>query len=233
MPVHFSENALKFLRGLARHNDREWFGARKTIYETELKAPMHALIGEINEAFLDFAPEHVRPPQKAMMRIYRDIRFSANKAPYKTQLAAWWSRDGMEKTSGAGFYMSFGPAGVTVAAGVYAPDKLQLLAVRRHLVEHHAEFLKLLQSKKMKASLSEFEGQSLTRPPKGFAEAAISPEAMRLIMCRQWGVSSTLPVEAALGPGLAKEIVTRFKLAAPIVSLLNEPLLKRAKKPMF
>ncbi|RXH58448.1 DUF2461 domain-containing protein [Granulicella sibirica] len=233
MPVHFSENALKFLRGLTRHNDREWFGARKTIYETELKAPMLELIGEINDAFLDFAPEHVRPPQKAMMRIYRDIRFSANKAPYKTRLAAWWSRDGMEKTSGAGFYTSFGPTGLTVAAGVYAPDKFQLLAIRRHLVEHHAEFLKLLQSKKMKVSLSEFEGQSLTRPPKGFADATISAEAMRLIMCRQWGVSATLPVETALGPGLTKEVVSRFKLAAPMVALLNEPLLKRQPKPMF
>ena len=233
MAVHFSEDGLKFLRGLARHNDREWFGARKTVYETQLKAPLLALIAEINEALLDFAPEHVRPPQKAMMRIYRDIRFSANKAPYKTQIAAWWSRDGIDKTSGAGFYTSVGPAGVTVAAGVYAPDKVQLLAIRRHLTVHHAEFLKLVESKKMRSTFPEFEGQSMTRPPKGFAEMALPPEAMKLVMCRQWGVSTTLPVETALGPGLLKEIVSRFRLAAPMIALLNEPLQTRAKKPLF
>ena len=83
MGTHFSDEALKFLRGLKRNNDREWFAERKAVYEREVKAPMLALIAEMNEAMLGFAPENVRPPQKAMMRIYRDIRFSQDKRPYK------------------------------------------------------------------------------------------------------------------------------------------------------
>jgi uncharacterized protein (TIGR02453 family) len=106
MGIRFSSEGLKFLKGLARHNDREWFGARKDVFERELKAPMLGLIEEINHALEGFAPEYVRPPQKAMMRIYRDTRFSADKTPYKTQVSAWWSRQGLEKTSGAGFYLS-------------------------------------------------------------------------------------------------------------------------------
>src|SRR5277367_6507869 len=168
MGTHFSNEALKFLRGLKKNNDREWFGERKDVYERELKAPMLALIDEVNHAMLEFAPHHVRPAQKIMMRIYRDIRFSSDKRPYKTQVAAWWSRDGLEKTSGGGFYFHVSPTEVTVAAGVYMPEREQLLAIRRYLVDHHAELRALLAGKKLRSMLNEFDGQKLTRPPKGF-----------------------------------------------------------------
>ncbi len=98
MPSHFTPAAMTFLRGLSRNNDRNWFNARKRIYETELKAPMLALIDELTRSMADYAPEHMRPAHKSMMRIYRDIRFSPDKRPYKTHLSAWWSRRGMEKT---------------------------------------------------------------------------------------------------------------------------------------
>ena len=234
MPApHFSDKSLKFLRGLKRNNDREWFEPRKPVYEAEVKAPMLAVVAAINEALVEFAPHNVRPPQKAMMRIYRDIRFSPNKAPYKTQVAAWWSRDGLEKTSGGGFYFSVSATDVTVAAGVYMPEREQLLAIRRYLLEHHAELRALLNGRKLKAKLSEFEGNRLTRPPKGFP--ADSP-AMDLLLCRQWGVAATLPASVATTPALVKEITDRFRLAAPIVELLNQPLLaslKAKSRPMF
>jgi uncharacterized protein (TIGR02453 family) len=223
---HFTGKSLKFLRSLKRNNDREWFEPRKPVYETEIKTPMLEVVAAINDAMVDFAPYNVRPPQKVMMRIYRDIRFSPNKSPYKTQVAAWWSREGLEKTSGGGFYFSVSPTALTVAAGVYMPEREQLLLIRRHLLEHHAELRSLLNGKKLKAKLSEFEGNRLTRPPKGFP--ADSP-AMDLLLCRQWGVAATLPAEIATTPALVKEIVDRFRLAAPIVELLNAPLLTSLK----
>jgi uncharacterized protein (TIGR02453 family) len=230
MAAHFSNEALKFLRGLKRNNDREWFDARKSVYETELKAPMLAVIAEVNDAMVEFAPENVRAPQKAMMRIYRDIRFSSDKSPYKTQVAAWWAREGLEKTSGGGYYFSVSATQVTIAAGVYMPEREQLLAIRRHLVEHHAELRGLLAGKKLKAKLSEFEGLRLTRPPKGFCADDL---AMDLLLCRQWGVAARLPAEEATKPTLVKAIVERFRLAAPVVKLLNAPLLGKPKVPMF
>ena len=231
MPApHFQPEAIKFLRGLKRNNDREWFEPRKAIYESALKAPMLSVIAAINEALHDFAPDNVRPPQKAMMRIYRDVRFSPNKSPYKTQVAAWWARTGLEKTSGGGFYMHVSATELTVAAGVYMPEREQLLAIRTHLLEHHAELRKLLDGKKLKAKLHEFEGNRLTRPPKGFP--ADHP-GIDLLLCRQWGVAASLPVEIATTPALVKEITDRFRLAAPIVALLNAPLIGKPKKPMF
>ncbi len=230
MATHFSNEALKFLRGLKRNNDREWFAARKDIYERELKAPMLALIDEVNDAMVEFAPEHVRPPQKIMMRIYRDIRFSKDKRPYKTNVAGWWVRDGLQKTSGAGFYFHVSPVEVIVAAGVYMPEREQLLAIRRHLAEHHEEFRSLMKARKLRSLMQEGDGMKLTRPPKGFA--ADDP-ALDLLVCRQWGVEATLPPEVATMPALVKEIVARFKVAAPMVEMLNAPLLGKPRKPLF
>jgi len=221
MATHFTPETLKFLRGLARNNDRAWFDPRKAVYERELKAPMLALIEEINHAFADFAPEHVRQPHKAMMRIYRDTRFAADKRPYKLHVAAWWVRTGLEKTSGAGYYFSVSAKQMVIAAGMFMPTPEQLLAVRRYLVEHHAELRGLLAGRKLRAAMDEFEGNPLKRPPRGFAGAT---EAMDLLLCRRWGISATLPAEQATDAGLLQEITRRFALAAPMVNFLNRPI---------
>jgi uncharacterized protein (TIGR02453 family) len=226
--AHFSPESMKFLRGLAKHNDREWFNRRKAIYERELKEPMLAVIGGINRALERFAPEHVRPAQKAMMRIYRDTRFSKEKIPYKTHLAAWWARDGLEKTSGGGFYLQVSPQEVMVAGGCYMPEKDQLTAIRRYLVDHHEEFRTLLADAKLAQLAQPFEGLSLTRAPKGFP--ADHP-AIDLLLRRQWGVSSTLPGEVALHPSLVEAVVERLGAMAPLVKFLNAPLVWSADQP--
>src|SRR5271170_775791 len=182
MATQFSNEALKFLRGLKKNNDREWFGERKDVYEKQLKEPMLKLIGEVNEAMAEFSPEHLRPANKILMRIYRDIRFSKDKRPYKHHVSAWWARDGLQKTSGGGFYLQVSSTDVLIAAGVYMPEREQLLAIRRYLVDHHAELRRLLAGKKLKAAMGEFDGLKLTRAPKGF-----SPDdpALDLLVCRQ------------------------------------------------
>ena len=215
---------MKFLRGVKRHNEREWFNARKHIYESELKTPMLALVEEITTAMADFAPEHMRPANKIMMRIYRDTRFSHDKRPYKTHLAAWWSPRGMEKTSGGGYYMQVGPQGVMVAAGVYMPEREQLLALRRWMAEHYKQYRALVKAarKSKAAGLTEIEADALTRMPKGFASDHPADELLR---AKNWGVRCTLPAEAALQPQFAREIVRRMRLAAPVVEALNGAIL--------
>lgn len=223
----FTAESLKFLRGLKRNNDRIWFDQRKPVYERSVKAPMLAVIDEINHALLDFAPEYVRTPQKTMMRIYRDIRFSQDKRPYKSNIAAWWARAGLEKTSGGGFYFEINPTHVTIAAGVYMPEREQLLAIRHYLAgsggNHHGEMRKLLSARKLSSVMTAFDGLKLTRAPKGF-----DPEdaAIDLLLCRQWGVSVSMPAEEALKPGFGKMIADRFKRATPLINLLNTPLIE-------
>jgi uncharacterized protein (TIGR02453 family) len=219
--AHLRPEGLTFLRNLARHNDREWFTPRKAIFEAELKEPMLAIVRNVTDAMMDFAPAFVRPAEKCLFRIYRDTRFSANKLPYKTHVAAWWSHQGLEKTSGAGYYFHVSAKEVVVAAGAYMPEKDQLAQIRHWLLDHHAEFRKLLQTAAIRKTFSEFEGNALTRPPKGFP--AEHP-GMDLIRCRQWGLARTLPAEEALKPKFAAALIRDFKIAAPVVDALNTPI---------
>lgn len=230
---YFRPEALTFLRNLARHNDREWFTPRKAIFEAELKEPMLAILRKVTDAMIDFAPSHVRPAEKSLFRIYRDTRFSTDKRPYKTHVAAWWSHQGLEKTSGAGYYFHVSAKEVVIAAGAYMPEKDQLAAIRHWLLENHQAFRKLLQAAPVRKAFKEFEGNALTRPPKGFP--AEHP-AMDLVRCRQWGLSATLPADLSLEPKFADTVIRHLKLAAPVVDALNTPIaatLKPKKKVLF
>jgi uncharacterized protein (TIGR02453 family) len=228
----FNKEALAFLRGLKKNNDRDWFNVRKQIFEAELKEPMLAVIRKITDAMLDFAPGHVRPAEKSLFRIYRDTRFSNDKRPYKTHVAAWWSHSAVEKTSGAGYYFSVDANEVVIAAGAYMPEKEQLAAIRHWLLDHHVEFRKLLTRPAIKKTFTVFEGAALTRPPKGFPS---EHPAMDLIRCRQWALRTSLPATEALKPGFAALLIRHFQLLAPFVEALNTPLIDLAKprKPLF
>jgi uncharacterized protein (TIGR02453 family) len=235
---HFRKEGLAFLRALVRVNKKDpvearaWFNENKAIYEAEVKEPMLAVIRSVTDAMLEFAPEHVRPAEKSLFRIYRDTRFSNDKRPYKDHIGAWWTHTGLDKTSGAGYYFHVSGKEVVVAAGAYMPEKDQLAAIRHWMLDHHADFRKLLQRPAVKKTFREFEGAALSRPPKGFpAELDGKPHpALDLIRCRQWGLSATLPVEIALQPGFAAEIVRHFKLAAPIIAALNTPIAEGLEK---
>jgi uncharacterized protein (TIGR02453 family) len=219
---YFRPEGLAFLRNLKRHNDRAWFTPRKAVFETELKEPMLAIIRKVSEAMENFAPAYVRPAEKCLFRIYRDTRFSADKKPYKTHVAAWWMQEGLKKTSGAGFYFHVDDKEVIIAAGAWMPEKDQLAAIRHWLLEHHAEFRRLLRTAAIRKVFGEFEGNALTRPPKGFP---CEHPAMDLIRCRQWGLSTSLPASAALKTDFAAVLARHFRLAAPVVAALNAPIL--------
>jgi uncharacterized protein (TIGR02453 family) len=243
MATHFTDETMKFLRGLKRNNDREWFEARRDVYERALRHPMLALVDEISKAMETFAPEHVRPANKIVMRIYRDTRFSKNKLPYKTHMAAWWARRGMEKTSGGGFYLQVGVDGVLAASGCYMPEREQLLAVRRWMSARHgayrAELARLMKSKAL--GFSGIDAAALTRMPKGFAADDPADELLR---AKSWGVHAELPSALALSPTLAAEVVKRFKASSALVAMLNEAILSgragegagdevKARRPLF
>lgn len=217
----FRPEALTFLRNLKRHNDRDWFQPRKAVFEAELKQPMLAILRKVTDAMVDFAPQFVRPAEKCLFRIYRDTRFSSDKRPYKTHVAAWWSHEGLQKTSGAGYYFHVSGSEVKIAAGAYMPEKEQLSQIRHWLLDHHEEFQKLRRGAAIRKTFEEFEGNALTRPPKGFP--AEHP-GMELIRCRQWGLTATLPAAEALKPNFAATIVRHFRIAAPVVEALNTPI---------
>lgn len=217
---------IQFLRQLKRNNDREWFQARKEIFDSKLRAPMETVVEQVNAKLATIAPSYVSDPKKAIFRIYRDTRFSNDKTPYKTHLGALFSKRGMAKLSGGAFYFHVAPEGVVVAGGVYFADPKALLQLRNHLSEHHAELGALLKVKNVKSLCGDLHGESLSRPPKGFA--ADHP-AVDLIKRKQWYFDLTLEVDEATKPAFAQTLVKRFQAMLPVVEFLNRGLAPTAR----
>jgi uncharacterized protein (TIGR02453 family) len=219
----FSPKSIAFLRALKRHNDREWFKARKEQYELLLRAPMIAMIEQLAIDFRSFAPDLVASPKVSMFRIYRDTRFSENKAPYKTHVSAVFPSRRLAKHQGAGLYFHVSPDEVWIGGGMYAPDTIQLQAVREHIAANLRRFRVIVESPAFKRSVGPLEGERLQRVPRGFPK---DHEASAYLRYRQYLAGRELPPAVATSPRFYGTVVSLFRKTAPLVRFLNEPLVK-------
>ncbi len=217
----FPEEGLRFLKSLKRNNRREWFQPRKEIYEASLKAPMLELVSAINNDLVKIAPDYVTDPKKATFRIYRDTRFSHDKTPYKTHIAAVFGKRGMAGHSGGMLYFHLSPEGVEAAGGVYHPEPDALRRVRLHVSENHPELTRILDGRKLRSVMGDLKGDELSRVPRGFP--ADHPAA-DLIRKKDWILDVTIDVEAAKTAALIKELTSRFRLMLPFVEFFNRAL---------
>jgi len=224
----FPAEGIRFLRALKKNNRREWFQPRKAIYEAQVKAPMLELVRALTAEMMQFAPAYVHGAEEAVYRVYRDTRFSPDKTPYKTYIAAVFTRRGFERHAGAGLYFAVSPKELEVAGGVYMPSAEHLRAIRLHLLDHHTEFRKLVRARPLRQLLGDLKGERLTRAPKGFP--AEHPAA-DLIRAKQWLFWATLDPALATTPRLLGEIVSRFRAMTPAVDFLNAPLLQARRRP--
>lgn len=231
MPTNFPgfpQEGITFLKQLKKNNTREWFTPRKKIFEEQVKAPMLELVDVINHEIASFAPEYLTEPGKALYRIYRDTRFSKDKTPYKTHVAANLHRSGADKHAAAGFYFSVSPEQIEIAAGVYMPGAEQLLAIRKYLSGNLKEFESLLGAKGLEKLVGPLQGDSLHRPPKGFS--ADDPAA-DWIRRKQWYFYDTrLDPALATTPKLTGEIVKRLQAMTPMANFFNRALAVKSKK---
>lgn len=218
----FPREAMAFFRGLKRNNRREWFQPRKHLFDEHVKAPMSALVEALNAGLAGIARQYIRDPDEAIYRIYRDTRFSADKTPYKTHIAATFPRRGLQKHACAGLYFSVSAEEVEVAGGVYMPQAEELRVIRLHLLDRHEEFRRMAKARALRRLMGEMHGDRLSRVPKGFP--AEHPAA-DLVRYRQWLWYVTLDPGVATTPKLLPEILRRFEAMLPVVEFLNAPLL--------
>ena len=217
----FSPKALAFLRALKRHNDREWFKARKDQYDQLLKAPMTGVIERLAVDFRRFAPDLVATPKASLYRIYRDTRFSENKAPLKTHVAAVFPCRGLARHQGAGLYFEIAPDWVWVGGGMYAPEPAQLLAVREHLAANLRRFRALVEAPAFRRQVGALDGERLQRVPRGFAKDHPAAEYLKY---RQFLAGREFPSSVATSPRFYPSLLRVFESIAPLVHFLNEPL---------
>ncbi|MFN7924818.1 MAG: DUF2461 domain-containing protein [Bryobacteraceae bacterium] len=215
-----------FFRGLKKNNNREWFQARKEVYETKVKAPMADLMNALNGELAQVAPDYVTDPAKGIYRIYRDTRFAKDKTPYKDHVGGLFFHRVLGKPAAA-LYVGASDKEVEVAGGFYMPGPDEMLAVRTLLAERHEEFLAMTTAKAFTKLVGEMKGDSLSRVPKGFAS---DHPAADLIRRKQWYWYVTFEPALATSPKLLGEVKKRLLALVAPVNFFNAPLLARNKR---
>lgn len=229
MKPRFSPKALTFLRALKKNNDREWFRARKDLYDEFLRAPMLEIIGQLATDFRAFAPDLRADPRTSMFRPYRDTRFSADKTPIKTHIAAVFPSRRLGKLDGAALYFQIAPDGVWAGGGLHAPGTLQLHAVREHIASNLFRFRAIVESPAFRRGVGPLlDTLMLQRVPRGFAP---DHEAGEYLRYRQFLAGRSFPATFATSPRFYSRLLGLFRQVAPLVHFLNEPLHKAALSP--
>ena len=218
----FPPETLQFLKDLKANNNREWFQANKSVYDEKVKAPMVELVLALGEELQDFGTDLVTAPDKAIYRIYRDVRFSKDKSPYKTHVAAVFSVRGLDKHAGAGLYFHFSPDELLAGGGIYMPGSQELLAIRQQIAAEQEELRGILKNRTFKRYFGEMSGARLKRSPKGFAP---DHPAADLLLYKQFLAGDQLDPAIIETPKLYKELVKRFRAIEPFIVFLNTPLL--------
>ena len=218
--LRFTEQTVAFLEALEQNNDREWFKAHKADYETHVRAPMLAIIERLGQDFPRIAPDLAALP-RSMYRIHRDTRFSPDKTPYKTHVAAAFTHKTLPKSESAALYFHFAPGQLWIGAGLYAAMTPRLHGIRQHIAADPDRFRRLVESPAFRRR-GGVHGAKLKRIPRGFPADHESAEYLRLKQYLVGGEEADPTL--ALGPRFYRTLARRFETFAPFVDFLNAPL---------
>ena len=225
----FTKATLTFLRALARNNRKEWFEAHRAEYEALVKAPMLDLIEEMDCRLALFAPEIVGDRKRSMFRVYRDIRFSKDKSPYKTHAAFWlYHRDGTRAVGreatggGAGFYFQIAPGDCFLGGGIWMPPREALGRIRDAIAEDPARFARMVTERRVVRRVRGLSDEAmLKRVPRGFAP---DHPAARWLKFQSFTLGRQLTDAQATSARLAATLEADYRLMVPLVRWLNTVL---------
>ena len=218
----FPEEGIRFLQRLKRNNRREWFQKHKEEYEQVVKLPMQSLIVALQPRMATFAPEFEVNPSKSLFRIYRDVRFSPDKTPYKTHVAAHFVVSGKPKgMSGLGYYLHIEPGECYIGGGLYIPDPDQLKLIRRAIATKWEEFLSIVHDEEFEELFLPLELESTKRVPRGYSDDHPAAEWLKL---KQFSIGVTSPHTLSFSPAFVDYVVRVFQAATPWTHFLLKAL---------
>ena len=212
----FSPAALRFFRQLKAHNDKAWFEAHRDEYEREVREPMRDLVSEMDARFARSAPEIGGDPKRSMFRINRDIRFSKDKSPYKTNLGIHFRHERAKDAHAPGFYLHVGPDEVFAGGGMWHPDTQTANRVRLAIVEDPERWRKATRTGGFAKRL-ELGGDSLKRVPTW---ADVDHRYADDLRRKDFFGSTRLDRADVVGPGFAKEYAQVCRAAGPLAHFL-------------
>ncbi|WP_153399302.1 DUF2461 domain-containing protein [Chryseobacterium vaccae] len=221
MSVSISPQTFDFLNKLTKNNNREWFNENKNLY-TESQGNVVDFLDELIKEMSGFDEELGKiDAKKSLFRIYRDTRFSKDKAPYKTNFGASL---GMGKGSQkGGYYLHLEPGKSFLAGGIYMPESSVLKEVRKEISLYGEDFLKILHNKEFKKHFPELDqDDKLKKVPQGFEKEDPMAEYLKL---KNYIVVYSLKDEDVLNKSAVKNLAKIFKVMKPFNDFLNAPFL--------
>lgn len=223
----FPSGTRTFLRRLSRNNDRAWFEENRGEYERSVLAPAVLFVEAAGRALQKFAPfaQAIPAVDGSIVRLHRDVRFSSNKEPYKTQLGFWFWEGAERKNAVSGFFLNVRANGVEIGAGARILDPERLHAYR-------AAVLEPVSRRALRAALAVAEdaglpvlGAALKTLPRGIARDEIDPDAIPLLLhTGVFGVETISGREILESPGIVDACAKRWKKLAPLHRWLADTL---------
>lgn len=220
---YFGQESLSFLRKLARNNNRDWFEQNKTDYEQMIRTPALNFISDMAYDLALQSPHFLALARKvggSLMRVHRDVRFSKDKQPYKTNIGIQFRHEQGKDVHAPGFYVHIEPSACFIGVGIWRPDATALGKIREALVTHPEKWTAAISNK---AFNKHFEpgGESLSRPPRGYAkDHPLIDELKR----KDFIALATLQDKQVTGSGFKKLVTDRFRLADDYMHFLCKAL---------
>jgi uncharacterized protein (TIGR02453 family) len=215
----FPPTLVRFLDELAANNRREWFQVNKARYEEQVRGPALDFIEAFAVPLADFAPCFVAWPKKvggSLMRPYRDIRFSKDKTPYKTNVGIQFRHEQGKDVHAPGYYVHIDPDQVFLAAGTWRPDPDFLGRIRERIAGRPQEWTAVITDRQFKRQLS-LSGTALSRPPRGFAK---TDEHIQDIKRKDFIAVTELSHERLETSRFMKDVEKCFRAADPLMRFL-------------
>lgn len=210
---------LEYLSDLAANNNREWFHANKQQYDHARKAYLAEVQKVIDLLQFDDPRLSGLEAKDAMFRIFRDIRFSNDKTPYKTHFGAYMARGG-RKSREAGYYLHVGHDEMFLAAGVHSPEKEDLHAIRQEILYRPEVFKKIL-NERLKKGYTTYEKDKLVKGPVGFPKDSPHIEYLRY---KHFLLSYPLSTGELAAENATTQVAGRFRELVPFTNFLNTAL---------
>lgn len=233
----FTKGAFTFFRGLARHNERTWFEEHRAAFERDVKAPLVALVEEMDARLGGFAPEMIGNRRRSVFRIHRDVRFSNDKRPYKTNAACWFfhrdvasARQGARAGEtaggavhgGAGLYFQLAPGDCWAGGGLWMPPRPALNVVREALAEDHEALASIVSAPEFVRRFGALDAEAmLTRMPRGYEPGHPAAAWLRY---QSFTAGRRLTDDEVLGAGLADRLEADYRALLPLIRWLNGTL---------
>ncbi|WP_316761747.1 DUF2461 domain-containing protein [Pedobacter aquatilis] len=215
------KDTLSFIKDVAENNNREWFAENKHRYE-ESKANVLELVASIIPELSKIDPL-ISPdldPKKCLLRIYRNVRFSKNKDPYKNNFGMWFS----SKSKGGnepGYYLHIQPGLSFIAGGYWMPDAAHLKLIRQEIDYNIGDFKDIINNKNFKTQFKFGGGAALKNAPKGYDPADPNIEYLKL---KSFEASMNLNDEEFLKPDIVNKLVSSFSTVSPLVAFLRNAI---------